>query len=266
MNGRNKRDRRRARETYRDYRDVSERRFDHDEPRREEQPISYAEQLSRTERSRRPSSYGHGYGHGFSDDSGYRPLNVSDRWSDSDPEHDPSWNRGSWERDRDRAREHHWHRDEVASGYGSEFGAWRSGASLGFGPDERPRHSHGSASSDDYRGRGPKDYRRSDERICDEVCDRLTDDWAVDATEVAIKVEGGEVTLTGFVGTRGQKRRAEETAEQVRGVRDVINQLRINPSDTQSHQQTLPSQQQTSRAQRSSSGAQHSSVAADREK
>ena len=264
MNGRNKRGGRRERGTYRDYRDLSERQFGRDEPWREERRPSYAEQLSRTEDHRRSSSYGHGYGHGFSDDSSYHPLNPPDRWSDNNPEHDPSWNRGSWERDRDRVREDRWDRGEATGGYGSEFGAWRSGTAFGFGPEEAPRHRDSSARSEDYRGRGPKDYRRSDERIRDEVCDRLTDDWAVDATDVTINVESGEVTLSGFVGTRDQKRRAEETAEQVSGVLDVINQLRVQRSDTQSS--PVMQSQESSRAQRSISSAQQSSVAADREK
>ena len=41
--------------------------------------------------------------------------------------------------------------------------------------DRRPR-------MDEDRGRGPKDYTRSDDRIREEVCDRLTDDPRVDAS------------------------------------------------------------------------------------
>jgi osmotically-inducible protein OsmY len=76
-------------------------------------------------------------------------------------------------------------------------------------------------------GRGPKGYTRSDERIRDDVSDRLTDDWLVDASEVEVTVSNGEVTLTGFVTTRDAKRRAEDCAEDVSGVRHVQNNLRI---------------------------------------
>ena len=80
---------------------------------------------------------------------------------------------------------------------------------------------------EDYTGRGPKNYRRPDERILEDVSDRLTDDAMVDATEITVEVKEGEVTLTGTVRDRDQKRRAEDLAERVSGVRDVINGLRI---------------------------------------
>jgi hypothetical protein len=90
----------------------------------------------------------------------------------------------------------------------------------------------GNASTGSYAGRGPKDYRRSDDRIREEICDVLTDDPGLDAFDVSVKVESGEVTLMGLVSTREQKRRAEEDAERVSGVRDVINQLRVNRGET----------------------------------
>ena len=78
-----------------------------------------------------------------------------------------------------------------------------------------------------HRGKGPKNYRRSDERIREDVCDRLTDDDQVDASEIDVKVEDCEVTLTGSLPSRHMKRRAEDLAERVTGVRDVHNQLRV---------------------------------------
>jgi hypothetical protein len=78
-----------------------------------------------------------------------------------------------------------------------------------------------------FAGRGPKNYQRSDERIREEICDRFTDDDQLDAGEVSIQVQSGEVTLTGTVSDREQKRRAEDLAESVSGVKDVTNQLRV---------------------------------------
>ena len=49
----------------------------------------------------------------------------------------------------------------------------------------------------------------------------------MDASDVVVTVQDGEVTLDGFVPTREQKRRAEECIEPLGGVRDVINQLRV---------------------------------------
>ncbi|PCF91873.1 hypothetical protein CPA46_07650 [Sphingopyxis terrae subsp. ummariensis] len=82
----------------------------------------------------------------------------------------------------------------------------------------------------DHRGRGPKNYRRSDERIRDDVNDRLSDDRWVDASDVSVDVGEGEVTLSGEVSDRYAKRRAEDCAEAVSGVRHVQNNLRYRSS------------------------------------
>jgi hypothetical protein len=78
-----------------------------------------------------------------------------------------------------------------------------------------------------FAGRGPKGYRRSDERIREDVSDRLTDDSWLDASQIDVAVEGGMVTLSGKVGDRDDKRRAEDVAMSVSGVRDVINQIHV---------------------------------------
>ncbi|MBJ6126808.1 BON domain-containing protein [Microvirga splendida] len=81
-----------------------------------------------------------------------------------------------------------------------------------------------------YRGRGPRNYRRSDERILDEVAHRLTDDPHVDASDIEIGVKDREVMLSGRVTTRFEKRRAEDIAEAVSGVTHVQNNLRVRPA------------------------------------
>ena len=77
-----------------------------------------------------------------------------------------------------------------------------------------------------HRGRGPKNYVRSDDRIREDINDRLSDDAWLDASEIEVKVANCEVTLTGTVETREDKRRAEDLAEQVSGVKHVQNILR----------------------------------------
>ena len=79
-----------------------------------------------------------------------------------------------------------------------------------------------------YRGLGPKNYRRSDERIREEVCERLTEDDYVDATDIEVDVREGIVMLSGTVDDRLIKRRAEDVAESVRGVIDIQNQIRVD--------------------------------------
>jgi osmotically-inducible protein OsmY len=84
----------------------------------------------------------------------------------------------------------------------------------------------------DYRGRGPQNYTRSDDRIREDVNDNLTEDWGVDASNISVTVNNGEVTLEGTVATRLQKRRAEDCAEDVSGVRNVQNNLRVHERST----------------------------------
>ena len=85
-------------------------------------------------------------------------------------------------------------------------------------------------------GRGPKGYQRSDERIREDICDRLSQHGQIDASEIQVSVSNCEVTLQGSVDSRGAKRLSEDIAEGVYGVRDVNNQLRVNrePGSTQS--------------------------------
>ncbi|HSL43667.1 MAG TPA: BON domain-containing protein [Anaerolineales bacterium] len=78
-----------------------------------------------------------------------------------------------------------------------------------------------------YSGVGPRGYRRSDERIADDINDRLTWHGQLDATDIEVSVREGVVTLTGSVDDRRQKRMAEDVAESVSGVEDVNNQLKI---------------------------------------
>jgi hypothetical protein len=78
-----------------------------------------------------------------------------------------------------------------------------------------------------YAGRGPKGYTRTDDRIREEVCERLSRDDDVDASEIEVLVQNGEVTLEGTVQTRSMKHQAEDLADDVTGVSDVHNRLRV---------------------------------------
>lgn len=78
-----------------------------------------------------------------------------------------------------------------------------------------------------FRGRGPKDYRRSDERIREEINDRLTENDWLDASDVEVNVNNGEAVLSGTVDSRYAKRLAEDIADSVSGVTNVQNNLRV---------------------------------------
>lgn len=81
-----------------------------------------------------------------------------------------------------------------------------------------------------YTGAGPQGYRRPDERIYEEVCERLTRHGQVDAGQIQVRVNNGEVTLVGSIADRRQKRLAEDAIESVAGVVDIHNQLQIRKS------------------------------------
>jgi hypothetical protein len=133
---------------------------------------------------------------------------------------------------------------ESGRGFGrSHFGSgesWRSQFdNSGTGENWRDRSQHGSSGSGEswrsefnegqnYTGRGPKGYRRSDDRIREEVCEVLTFEPSVDASEIEVIVMDGNVTLSGNVDDRNQKRRAEEVVENVSGVRDVHNNVKVS--------------------------------------
>ena len=103
-----------------------------------------------------------------------------------------------------------WERREPRAHYGYGGGY--------MGPGD-PRFGHA--------GRGPRNYRRADERIRDDISDLLTDNAWVDASDIEVQVEQGEVTLSGTVESRRTKRIAEDIAESVSGVKDVHNRLRV---------------------------------------
>lgn len=158
----------------------------------------------------------------------------------------------------------------------SGFGAYGSGATYGYGPAtgsasdraydrgyDRNRRDWFDRAGDevmswfgdedaarrrrmDHRGRGPSNYTRSDDRIREDVNDKLTDDWGVDASNVNVTVNNGEVTLDGTVATRLQKRRAEDCAEEVSGVKNVQNNLRVAEPSTWDRNDTTSRATETS--------------------
>ncbi|MCX4240299.1 BON domain-containing protein [Paraliomyxa miuraensis] len=92
------------------------------------------------------------------------------------------------------------------------------------GRDLGPSREHG-----EFRGRGPRGYRRSDDRILEDACDMLTDS-DIDVGDVTVTVDDGEITLEGTVGSRREKRYVEDIVCEVHGVRDCHNNLRIAAS------------------------------------
>lgn len=96
-----------------------------------------------------------------------------------------------------------------------------------MGDEEAERRRRLDYARGGHYGKGPRGYTRSDDRIREDIHDRLTDDWMLDATNITVTVSSGEITLDGTVNSREDKRRAEDLAEHVSGVRHVQNNLRV---------------------------------------
>jgi len=140
------------------------------------------------------TDYGHAMG-GYGAGGGYTPT----------PDEGVGRDHRAWAERRSWAERH-------------EPGSW-----FGRAPGQR-RYDEGP-----HRGRGPKGYTRSGERIREDVSDRLTDDPRLDASDIEVAVDGTEVTLNGTVDSRTAKRRAEDHADDITGVTHVQNNLRIRP-------------------------------------
>jgi len=131
----------------------------------------------------------------------------NDEWRSRDTrDYRAQGDRGWW----DRAS------DEVASWFGDT--------------EAERRRRYDEMQQGQHRGRGPKSYRRSDERVREDINDRLTDHAYLDASNIEVSVKDGEATLSGTVDNRRAKRIAEDITENVSGVNHVQNNLRV--SDT----------------------------------
>src|SRR6185369_6685998 len=77
-------------------------------------------------------------------------------------------------------------------GEGQERGWWdrlSDTVASWFGDEEAERRRRMERP---YEGRGPKGYRRSDERVKEDINDRLSEGY-LDATEIEVQVSSGEV-------------------------------------------------------------------------
>jgi len=121
-------------------------------------------------------------------------------------------------------------------GFGTGFSSY--GAGMGnFGPGSFGGGMSSYGERGRFTGRGPKGWQRSDERIREDVSERLADHPHVDASEIEVTVNKGEVTLAGTVDERNAKRIAEDIAESVSGVKEVHNQIRVQQGTGQGQHQ-----------------------------
>ena len=122
---------------------------------------------------------------------------------------------------------------------GRQEGTMR-GSDLGF--SYRGHEGNNLEDRGPHYGKGPKGYKRSDDRVREDVCDCIAHQGHIDASDVEVKVENGTVILTGTVGERHHKRALEQMVERLHGVDDVRNELRLK-RDEQTQTRSQQSQQ-----------------------
>lgn len=76
---------------------------------------------------------------------------------------------------------------------------------------------------------GERGYNRQDEKIQEEIIDRLNHQSQIDTANIEVEVTDGTVTLSGTVASSSEKNLVEETAEMVSGVLEMINRLTVVP-------------------------------------
>lgn len=84
-----------------------------------------------------------------------------------------------------------------------------------------------------FSGIGPQGYQRSDERIFEDVCERLKWHGQIDVRNIQVEVQNGEVTLSGTVDGRRTRQLAEHILYDVFGVKDLHNRLHIQAQQRQ---------------------------------
>ena len=142
-----------------------------------------------------------------------------------DSNYNDSYYGRSEERSRDFSPDNHrwaegdnrWHRDQPHPRRENHEGMW-----------EQMKDSVKS-----FFGKGPKGWKRSDERIREDVCEVLARHPGIDASEIEVDVKDGYVSLRGEVDSRFTKRRAEDVIEHISGVHDVRNELSVKRPDVE---------------------------------
>jgi hypothetical protein len=202
----------------------------------------------------RRSQYGYGASH--DPNAGWdSQRNSPSSWGNGEP---PGWQRGDRRFSSSAPAGHDpWSDDSGQDRYGGDYsttgyelrGQWDRGfsdMSRTYGESDYQRgrsdQSYGGSWSggvnrpqrQSFRGRGPKGYERSDERLKELICERLMEDPNIDASEVSVEVRHHEVTLEGCIDDRRTKYEIEELVERCGGVRDVKNQLRVRARGSES--------------------------------
>ena len=171
---------------------------------------------------------------------------MPNRWGRDD---DREWNERGWA-EREPGYAPRWHGRSMAERALGDRGAYEGDHRQPYEPErwggtyaperyemDRYRMDRMRGYRERPTGRAPRGYVRSDERIKEDLCDRLMHSW-IDAEDVDIQVRSGEVTLAGTVEDRASKRAIEDFADEILGVKDVHNQIRVRPRELERGERT----------------------------
>jgi hypothetical protein len=116
-------------------------------------------------------------------------------------------------------------------GYGSQrYGQGYGSERLGYGSEGYGSQGFGTQGQGQrgrFTGRGPKGWQRSDESVLERVNETLEQHPDIDASEIEVTCARGEIVLRGTVDDRRAKRLAEDAVENLPGVKDVRNEIRV---------------------------------------
>jgi hypothetical protein len=105
--------------------------------------------------------------------------------------------------------------------------SWTSRENWSVRPNQYGASQYGTSQHNRRYPAGPKGYARSDERIREDISERLMEAFHIDSSEVTVQVLGGRVTLEGTVPDRRMKHAIEDVADTTSGVQDVDNRVRV---------------------------------------
>jgi hypothetical protein len=109
---------------------------------------------------------------------------------------------------------------------GERYAGDRSWADVGVRSVRPGQHGVVDRDQQSFRGRGPRGYQRTDARLHEVICERLTDDPQIDAGGISVKVERGEISLEGEVPDRRTKHHIEDVVDEISWSAPIYNRLR----------------------------------------
>jgi len=182
-----------------------------------------------------------------------------------------SMNRNTWDNNSNNnnnlyGNDRSWNNDRQSQS-GSMGSSWGN-----MGNNDRSsswmNNDRSSMNEGNNRGKGPRGYQRSEDRIKEDIHDRLSDDSYLDASDIEVSIENNNVVLSGKVESRTAKRRAEDIAESVSGVTNVENRLRVADHNQQSGKESGNTDKKQSDAtnRMSAAGTQNSTDTTDKTK